>query len=212
MLTTFERSGTINSGTDHEIKCQATIVAALLHDVGHGPYSHVFEELCDEFGVVKEHEQWTLDIIESDEIASILKDADLFEEVRCFFASEKLFTPYSAIISSQMDCDRLDFLCRYRYFCGLQSSFIDLEWLFDSLLIEPVVIDTKNNIEKYSFVVHPKGLRVVEEFVIAYLKMYADVYFHKTTRGVQHMVTTAIKAAVKNFGENYGITKSFAFF
>lgn len=204
MLTAFERSRAIQIGsTDHELKRRATIAAALLHDVGHGPYSHVFEELCGDFGVEKEHEAWTLEIIESPEISSILNEADLFEEVKCFFASEKLYTPYSAIISSQMDCDRLDFLCRDRYFCGLRSSFIDLEWLFDSLMIESVVVDPKNIIEKYSFVVHPKGLRVVEEFVIAYMKMYNDVYFHKTTRGVQHMVAKIIKLALTEAGETF---------
>ncbi|MGE0196539.1 MAG: hypothetical protein AB7P48_13055, partial [Methylocystis sp.] len=64
-------------------------------------------------------------------------------------------------------------------------------------------IDVKNCIEKYSFVVHPKGLRVVEEFVIAYMKMYSDVYFHKTTRGVQHMVTRIIVLALRDAPEQF---------
>ncbi|WOJ90099.1 HD domain-containing protein [Methylocapsa polymorpha] len=198
MLAAFEKSDAIDVKNDeHELKRTATIAAALLHDVGHGPYSHVFEELCTEFKIGKEHEEWTAEIIKSKEIADILVKFGLYDEVISFFDTEKAYTPYSTIISSQMDCDRLDFLCRDRYFCGLRSSFIDLEWLFDSLLIEKVLIDIKKDIEQFSFVVDPKGLRVVEEFVISYLKMYNDVYYHKTTRAVQHMVSEIIKLGLR---------------
>jgi uncharacterized protein len=202
MLAAFERTDVIGaSGTNHESMKKVTIAAALLHDVGHGPYSHVFEELSEDCGVEKSHEEWTSEIIKETNISEILKKEGLFEDVVSFFDTEKSYTPYSAIISSQLDCDRLDFLCRDRYFCGLRSSYIDLEWLFDSLLIEKVVVDLEKDVEQYSFVVHPKGLRVVEEFVISYLKMYNDVYFHKTTRAVQHMIVDLIKFTL-NSGEN----------
>jgi uncharacterized protein len=61
-----------------------------------------------------------------------------------------------------------------------------LAWLFDSLRIEKVVNDDGD--PAYSFVFSQKGLAVAEEFVLAYIKMYQSVYFHKTTRGVQHLV------------------------
>lgn len=164
MLATFERTDAIDpSQPEHQIKKKATIAAALLHDVGHGPYSHVFEELCENFEIQKPHEEWTSEIFRSSPINEILAAEGIFDEVISFFETDKTYTPYSAIISSQMDCDRLGFLCRDRYFCGLRSSYIDLEWLFDSLLIEKVIVDVEKDVEEYSFVVHPKGLRVVEE-------------------------------------------------
>jgi HD superfamily phosphohydrolase len=61
-----------------------------------------------------------------------------------------------------------------------------------------VPIDPVRQLKAYSFVVLPKGISVVEEFVLAYMKMYQNVYFHKTTRAVQHMVSDIISAAVSN--------------
>lgn len=210
MLAAFERTDAIDStGTDHEVMKKATIAAALLHDVGHGPYSHVFEELSEDCGVERSHEEWTSEIIKQTDISKILREEGVFDEVISFFDTEKSYTPYSAIISSQLDCDRLDFLCRDRYFCGLRSSYIDLEWLFDSLLIEKVVVDLEKDIEQFSFVVHPKGLRVVEEFVISYLKMYNDVYFHKTTRAVQHMIVDLVKLTVTSAKHNESISRHY---
>jgi len=209
MLAAFERTDVIGpTSPDHDAKKRATIAAALLHDVGHGPYSHVFEELCETCGIEKSHEEWTFDIINNSKITQILKEDGIFDEVTSFFQAEKLYTPYSAIISSQLDCDRLDFLCRDRYFCGLRSSYIDLEWLFDSLLIEKVVVNLEKGIEQFSFVVHPKGLRVVEEFVISYLKMYNDVYFHKTTRAVQHMIVDVIQEIIDSGDESKSIARN----
>ena len=63
-----------------------------------------------------------------------------------------------------------------------------LEWLFDSLRIEKVPVDDAGVVNEYSFVFSEKGLAVAEEFVLAYTKMYQSVYFHKTTRGMQHLV------------------------
>ena len=199
MLAAFEKNGVL-IGADHETMKRATVAAALLHDVGHGPYSHVFEELAEHVGQKKSHEEYTREIISSQEIGAILKKYDVFQQTTDFFNKESDYTPYSAIISSQMDCDRLDFLARDRYFSGIQSSVIDLSWLFDTLTIEKVT-NGEDDTERYSFVVEEKGLRVVEEFVISYMKMYNDVYFHKTTRAVQHMVVDAIKEIIDNYLE-----------
>lgn len=195
MLGAFKRDPLFADSEEHRLMARATVAAALLHDLGHGPYSHVFEELMEHVGEEKSHEEYTKEFIRSPEIIGILKRYGADETVPAFFEKEVGDLPYSAIISSQMDCDRLDFLVRDRYFTGIQSSLIDLEWLFDSLSIEKVVVGD-DDVEKYSFVVSHKGLRVVEEFVVAYMKMYNDVYFHKTTRAVQHMVVDCITGAL----------------
>jgi HD superfamily phosphohydrolase len=115
-----------------------------------------------------------------------------------FFAAEPGYNVFHAIISSQLDCDRLDFLCRDRYHTGIRSANLDLEWLFDSLRIEKVSIDDTGDAKEYSFVFTPKGLAVAEEFVISYMKMYHNVYFHKTTRAVQHLVKDMLIALVSD--------------
>lgn len=196
---------------DYDVNRIATVAAALLHDVGHGPYSHVFEEISELCGIERAHEEYTLEIIQNTEISDILKKADQFERVIELFEREKGYSPFHAIISSQMDCDRLDFLSRDRYFCGVRSSYIDLEWLFDSLTIEEVIVDPGASISEFSFVVAPKGVRVVEEFVISYIKMYQDIYFHKTTRSIQHVVTEALNNAIVVYNGDEVLMKQPAF-
>ncbi|MCZ6742554.1 MAG: hypothetical protein O7D27_10405, partial [Alphaproteobacteria bacterium] len=98
----------------------------------------------------------------------------------------------------QLDADRLDFLVRDRYFTGIRSAAIDLEWLFDSLRILKIPIELGSSIKEFTFVVGEKGLAVAEEYLFAYTKMYTNVYFHKTTRAVQLMVTEILISIFKN--------------
>ncbi len=189
MLNVLERNKVFNeSNSGHKKWRQATLCAALLHDVGHGPYSHVFEEISRRLGVNRDHEDYTRQIIRETEVADILSSARVLDKTLSFFEKEAGSTMYSSIVSSQLDADRLDFIMRDRYFTGIQSAAIDLEWLFDSLGIEKIFADVESSAKEYSFVLNPKGLSVVEEYLFAYSKMYANVYFHKTTRAVQFMV------------------------
>jgi HD superfamily phosphohydrolase len=197
MLDVFERNEMFPKREHLQLR-RATLAAALLHDVGHGPYSHVFEEVAAKLQQQQSHETYTEEIIEKTTIGLILRKHGIFNETKKFFTTEAGFDPYTRIISSQLDCDRLDFLVRDRYYTGIRSAAIDLAWLFDSLRIEEVPIDPIRQLKAYSFVVLPKGISVVEEFVLAYMKMYQNVYFHKTTRAVQYMVSDIITIAVSN--------------
>lgn len=208
MLDVFEKRAKSLQNGGHDQRRLATLSAALLHDIGHGPYSHVFEELCEYFNLEKGHEEYTAELIQDTEIAAVLSKADILQETAEFFKTEKTNTAYTTIISSQLDCDRLDFLSRDRYYTGIQSSYIDLAWLFDSMHIEEVCIEIETDARQFSFVIDEKGLRVAEEYVIAYMKMYQDVYFHKTTRAVQHLVTELIKRAVEQFGQDKSLSSN----
>jgi uncharacterized protein len=194
MLDVFQKNEAMEIPSDFSENRKATLAAALLHDVGHGPCSHVFEEISDHFGLTRDHESYTLDIIDSPEIKAILSSDGIYEKTRQFFSKEPGYSVFNAIISSQMDCDRLDFLCRDRFHSGIRSAAIDLEWLFDSLRIERVPVDDEGSAYQYSFVFLEKGLAVAEEFVIAYMQMYQSVYFHKATRGIQFLVRDMLVA------------------
>jgi uncharacterized protein len=198
MLESFEKRQAIvdfESGS-HEDWRLATLCAALIHDIGHGPYSHVFEELSEAQGAKIGHEEYTRLLIENTRISEILKSANIYDKTIYFFSKEKQSSPYGSIISSQLDCDRLDFLARDRYFTGIRSSVIDLEWLFDSLSVQKVYTDVIGDAFEYTLVIDSKGKRVIEEFVNSYHKMYQDVYFHKTTRSMQHLATHAMQKAL----------------
>jgi uncharacterized protein len=188
MLDVFQKNNAFGEVHDLDNERRATLAAALLHDVGHGPFSHVFEEVCDALGIQKKHEAYTLEFIDSPPLRTQLEEAGIYEKTRRFFTEEPGYSVFHSIISSQLDCDRLDFLVRDRHHSGIRAANIDLAWLFDSLQIEKVVFDDDTDESEYSFVFSEKGLAVAEEFVLAYMKMYQSVYFHKTTRGVQLLV------------------------
>lgn len=206
MLDVFQKNRVITGLSD--IDRRATLAAALLHDVGHGPYSHVFEEIAEELGHTKSHEMYTLELIDSEEVKSVLEKFGVFEATRRFFSKEPGDHIANTIISSQLDCDRIDFLCRDRYHCGVRSAQIDLAWLFDSLSIQSVLVDDRSDASQYAFVFEGKGLTVAEQFVIAYMEMYKNVYFHKTTRGVQHLVKEIIRISYRDYRDHPSIKEN----
>lgn len=182
-------------------KC-ATLCAALLHDVGHGPYSHVFEKVSRKLGFKTAHEAYTLRIIEEKEISEILNEkSGLRTKTLSFFNEEPGKRIYSSIVSSQLDADRLDFLCRDRYFSGIRFGELDLEWLFDSLRVtkQPIdPLDIESDIEVPTFVIQHKGLSVAEDYLASYSHMYSSVYFHKATRGIEILVSEILTGILEN--------------
>lgn len=151
------------------------ICAALLHDIGHGPFSHAIEKQLG-----KKHESWATEIIlnETTQINSILKRhrSDYPQKVSEIIA--KVFTPRYVVklLSSQMDVDRIDYLLRDSLMTGADYGNFDLEWFLNCITVGKVHGDIEIGIN------YNKGLMVAEDFILARRYMYYQVYYHKTTR------------------------------
>ncbi|MBJ8349159.1 HD domain-containing protein [Streptococcus zalophi] len=160
-----------------------TIVSALLHDIGHGAYSHTFEGL---FGT--DHEEFTQKIVTSPstEINAVLcqVSTDFPEKVASVINHTYQNKQVVQLISSQIDADRMDYLLRDSYFTGASYGEFDLTRILSS--IEP----TENGI-----IFDAGGLHAVEDYIISRYQMYMQVYFHPASRAMEVLLQNLLKRA-----------------
>ena len=160
------------------------LVAAMLHDIGHGPFSHAWEHV---FGG-SDHEAWGGRIVaEDDELASALKalKPGLSATLARFWG--KTYRPHFArkLVSSQLDVDRLDYLLRDGHYSGAGYATYDLDWIIHALQIERV---RDGDDDPADLVVdYRRGMYAVEQYLFARSYMYAQVYHHKTVRAAEWM-------------------------
>lgn len=141
------------------------LLAALLHDVGHGPFSHAFEGATKRAGMAKDHEVWSADIIQGDtEVHQVLDSVDpaVAGNIARLLKEEEPKDIFATIVSSQFDADRLDYLQRDRLMTGVQFGHVDEDWLFDCLRVGEVTVGTDDPFDAPCLYLSPKGLRVAK--------------------------------------------------
>lgn len=172
----------------HTISEEARIVGrvgALLHDLGHGPFSHVIEKVFH-----FHHEDWSRSIVldEATEVNQILRrfDSALPEKLASLYQHNYKPAFVSQLVSSQLDCDRMDYLLRDSLMTGAKYGIYDLEWVLYALKID----EASDRVY-----VEAKGLYAVEEYLQARYYMFRQVYFHRTLRSAEAVLVSTLKRA-----------------
>ncbi len=188
-----------------QARSRVILLAALLHDIGHGPFSHVFEHVARDSGSSKRHEDWSAEIVQGDtEINRVLREIDecLPEYIGSVLKEEEPKDIYSTVVSSQFDADRIDYLQRDRLMTGVQFAHLDRDWLFDCLEIGEITLGGNEPIAAQCLYLNPKGIQVAEEYLQARFHLYTMVYMHKTTRAAERMLDALLKTAVRDCSNN----------
>ncbi len=152
-------------------------VCALLHDIGHGPFSHVSEPILN-----IPHEELTSYIIKNSELTDVLNEKYRINKIDEIIHGQNVL---GQAISGELDVDRMDYLLRDSHYTGVAYGTIDVERLIYNIKLE-------NNL-----VLDIKGIQAAESMLVARYFMYPSVYQHHTTRIVNAMFRRCLKYAVE---------------
>lgn len=175
-----------------EDEAQIIRIAALLHDVGHGPFSHIYEHLLVKF-LNKTHEDMTLWIIQQSELSDLLNNLGYDPKLIGKLAVGILKKPGKAfmdqIIQSAVDVDKLDFVVRDTYHTGAEYGYVDVFRLIHML----DVLDE-------NLAVNLGALSALESFILARIESFKSIYFHRVGRAAQIMLVMAMEKAKDELG------------
>lgn len=190
-------------------QAEHALAAALVHDVGHGMFSHAFEAIGKEFDwPMAKHETVSQELIRQGEIAEVLNQElgkGYAENVADVIAKGLPDNLYESVVSSQFDADRLDYMQRDRMMTGIQSSGVDPTWLLANLEIADVTLGADDAVmgSVQTLVLGKKAVQTAESYVLALFHLYPNVYLHKATRGLEMLFGALMRRLVQLHSEGH---------
>jgi len=170
---------------DDEMERDA-LAAAMLHDLGHGPFSHLFEEVLPH---ARPHEDWTVAMLLDDatEVHRALArlDGGMPERVASLIRGDHPVKWLASAVSGVLDVDRCDYLLRDSHATGVEYGIFDLDWLLRALVFAELPLDGPAGDRWVLAIEGRKGLPPIEGFFLARHFMYGQVYHHKATRAAE---------------------------
>jgi HD superfamily phosphohydrolase len=217
LMAIIERNA---GGRKHQ--SDVAVAAALVHDVGHGMFSHAFEDVGRKLGLsMALHENVSDALIRSAEISEVL-DKELgrsfSDEVADVIRNKKPGNLFDSVVSSQFDADRLDYMQRDRMMTGVQGSGVDATWILANLEVGtvPTSADEQAAGEITTLVLGPKAFHAAEHYVLSLFQLYPNVYLHKATRGAEKMFSALVlrmhQLVVSGLEQTCGLPKNHPIF
>lgn len=211
---TFENNKALNNNSETSIYdkyikdfdklFELSILSSLIHDIGHGPFSHLFEKCLknEKSSEVVNHEDWTKNFVNELTEQNVINPGVNTENIINIITGNKENTVLPNFIfditSSHLDADRMDYLLRDSYFCGVSYGKYDLDWFISNISIAFTNYDEK---KEHHLGIKYKAIGIAEHYLSARRQMTRNIYFHKKIKAAEFILQNFIGLLIDHIDE-----------